>query len=196
MSCLQYRPTLPLSQKFIQCSKSFTGVRDKLSHLMRWKMLWILLWRNEWGWYKWWVSKLLSTWDNFSQMVKVLALVFCQLVAGECTHPRETSWPEEVILTWLRQELVKLLIAPYNGYKRPSNFETCAVTMKENLSGHFLGELEGRKKACAMCTKVGWKSNEGSTFETSYACEQCDVPLCHQMWGEQSCFAEWHSGNL
>ena len=45
--------------------------------------------------------KLLSTWDNFSQMVKVLALVFCQLVAGECTHPRETSRPEEVILTCL-----------------------------------------------------------------------------------------------
>lgn len=91
---------------------------------------------------------------------------------------------------------MKLLIAPYNGYKRPSNFETCAVTMKENLSDHFLGKLEGRKKACAMCAKVGRKRNEGRTFETSYACEQCGVPLCRQMRSEQSCFAEWHSENL
>ena len=53
----------------------------------------------------------------------------------------------------------------------------------------------GRKLVlCAQ--KLAEKSNEGSTFETSHACEQCDVPLCHQMWGEQSCFAKWHSGNL
>ena len=57
-----------------------------------------------------------------------------------------------------RRELAKLLIAGYNGYKRPSNSGKRAVktvTTEENLSGHFLGKLEGRKKACAMCTKVG-----------------------------------------
>ena len=98
-----------------------------------------------------------------------------------------------------RRELAKLLIAGYNGYKRPSNSGKRAVktvTTEENLSGHFLGKLEGRKKACAMCAKVGRKRNEGRTFETSYACEQCGVPLCRQMRSEQSCFAEWHSENL
>ena len=96
-----------------------------------------------------------------------------------------------------RLELAKLLIAGYNGYKRPSNSGKRAVstfTTEENLRGHFLGKLEGRKKACAMCSKAGRKRKEGQgrTFETSYACEQCGVPLCRQMRGERSCFAEWH----
>ena len=98
-----------------------------------------------------------------------------------------------------RRELAKLLIVSYNGYEHPSNCGKRAVktvTTEENLSGHFLGKLEGRKKACAMCTKVGRKRNEGHTFEMSYTCEQCGVPLCCQMRGEQSCFAEWHGGNL
>lgn len=91
------------------------------------------------------------------------------------------------------RDLVKLLIASYSGYKRPSNSGKCAVktvTTEENSSGHFLGKLEGRKKPCAMCTKAGRKRNEGCTFETSYACEQCGVPLCCQMQGEQLCFAK------
>lgn len=69
-----------------------------------------------------------------------------------------------------RRELVKLLIAGYNGYKCPSNsgkHATETVTTEKNISGHSLGKLEGRKKACAMCTKVGWKRNEGHTFKTS-----------------------------
>ena len=97
-----------------------------------------------------------------------------------------------------RRELAKLLIAGYNGYKRPSNTGKRVleiVTTEENLGGHFLGKLVGRKKACAMCAKLQRKRPEGRTFETSYGCEQCSVPLCRQMRGEQSCFSQWHSGN-
>ena len=64
---------------------------------------------------------------------------------------------------------------------------------KENIHGHFMGKLEGKKKGCAMCTKVGRKRNEGHTFKISYRCEQCGVTLCHQMRGDQSCFAKWHT---
>ena len=91
-----------------------------------------------------------------------------------------------------RRELARLLIAGYNGYKRPSSSGTCAiqtVTSEENLKGHFLGKLQGRKKACAMCAKAGRKSDEGRTFETSYGCAQCGVPLCRQMHSKQSCFS-------
>jgi len=97
------------------------------------------------------------------------------------------------------RELAKLLIAGYKRYKRPSSSGKCAVktvTTEENFRCHFLGKLEGRKKVCAMCAKVARKRNEVRTFETSYSCEQCGVPLCCQMRGEQSCFAKWHSGNL
>ena len=87
-----------------------------------------------------------------------------------------------------RRKLAKLLITGYNGYKRPSNSEKRAVstfTTEKNLRGHFLGKLEGQKRACAMCAKAGRKRKEGQdcTFETSYACEQCGVPLCHGVKG-------------
>ena len=73
-------------------------------------------------------------------MVKVLASPFCQLVNSEYLHPGETS----------RQKSVKLLIASYYGYKHSSNSGKCSVKTvitEENLSGHFLGKLEGRRKA-------------------------------------------------
>ena len=72
-----------------------------------------------------------------------------------------------------RHELTKLLITGHNGYKRSSNSGKRAVstfTTEENLRGHFLGKLEGRKKACATCAKAGRKRKEGQgrTFKTSY----------------------------
>ena len=51
-------------------------------------------------------------------------------------------------------ELAGLLIAHYNEYKRLSSSGTRAIqtqTSEDNLKGHFLGKLQGRKKACAMC---------------------------------------------
>ena len=97
-----------------------------------------------------------------------------------------------------RRELARLLIAGYNGYKRPSSSGKRAIqtlTREENLGGHFLGKLQGRKKACAMCSKAGRKRSEGRTFETSFGSEQCGVPLCRQMRGEKSCFSQWHGGD-
>ena len=97
-----------------------------------------------------------------------------------------------------RRELARLLITGYNGYKRPSSSGKRAIqtlTREENLGGHFLGKLQGRKKACAMCSKAGRKRSEGRTFETSFGCEQCGVPLCRQMRGEKSCFSQWHGGD-
>ena len=96
-----------------------------------------------------------------------------------------------------RHELARLLIAGYNGYKRPSSSGARAIqtlTSEQNLKGHFLGKLQGRKKACAMCAKAGLKRDEGRTFQTSYGCAQCGVPLCRQM-RKQSCFSQWHGGN-
>ena len=98
-----------------------------------------------------------------------------------------------------RRELAKLLIAGYNGYKRPSTSSKLVVrtvTSEENLRGHFLGKMEGIKRACAMCASAGRKRKEGGcTFNTSYGCEQCRVPLCRKMPAGQSCFSQWHGGN-
>ena len=97
-----------------------------------------------------------------------------------------------------RRELARLLIAGYNGYKRPSSSGKRAIQTlicEENLAGDFLGKRQGTKKACAMCSKAGRKGSEGRTLETSFGCEQCGVPLCRQMRGEKSCFSQWHGGD-
>ncbi|XP_015780543.1 PREDICTED: uncharacterized protein LOC107358459 [Acropora digitifera] len=56
-----------------------------------------------------------------------------------------------------RRELARLLIAGYNGYKRPSSSGKRAIqtlTREENLGGHFLGKLQGRKKAVPCVQKL------------------------------------------
>ena len=72
-----------------------------------------------------------------------------------------------------RRELARLLIAGFNGYKRPSSSGQRAVstfTTEQNIGGHRLGKMQGRKRACKMCAKAGRKRNDGRTFETSHGC--------------------------
>ena len=98
-----------------------------------------------------------------------------------------------------RLELAKQLIAGFNGYKRSSDSGKRAVrsvNVERLGQGHHLLKSKERKKACAMCSKVGRKRAEGRTCETTFVCEQCGVPLCRQIHGDMSCFDEWHSGNL
>ena len=55
------------------------------------------------------------------------------------------------------QELLKLLIALNNGYKRPSNygkFVIKTVTAKETLSDHFLVKLEAGRKLVPCAQKL------------------------------------------
>lgn len=55
------------------------------------------------------------------------------------------------------RELAKLLIAGYNGYKRPSNTGKSVlqtVTTEENLGGHFLGKLSRQDKGLRSVCQV------------------------------------------
>ena len=51
-----------------------------------------------------------------------------------------------------------------------------SITTEENLRGHFLGKIQGRKRACAMCVKVGRERPHGR-FDTAFICEQCGTVL-------------------
>jgi len=91
-------------------------------------------------------------------VVEIPVLVLCQFILEKLAGKKKRRQLD------FRHELTKFLIAGYNGYKQPSNSGKHAVstfTTEENLRGHFLGKLEGRKKACAMCSKAGRKRKEG-----------------------------------
>ena len=96
-----------------------------------------------------------------------------------------------------RIALANEMIANYNRYKLRSNDFVQAMNSSstgENIAGHSLGKINGRKKACQMCSKLGRKREDGRTFETVYVCEHCGVPLCKKKRSNNAppCFVAWH----
>ena len=55
-----------------------------------------------------------------------------------------------------------------------------------NVNRHFSVHIEGRKKVCVHCYRVGRKTPKGRSVETSFQCLQCSVPLC------KTCFNAFH----
>ena len=83
----------------------------------------------------------------------------CLQLVHQWLYFRE-SWKKVQSQLAFQHELARLLIAGYDGYKHPSTSGKCVIqtlSSKENLKGHFLEKLQGRKKACAMCSKDGKK---------------------------------------
>ena len=67
------------------------------------------------------------------------------------------------------RELAKLLIAGYNGYKRPSDSGKHAVstfTTEENLRGHFLGKLEAGKELVPCVPRLGENARKTNAAPT------------------------------
>ena len=55
----------------------------------------------------------------------------------------------------------------------------------ENMGKHFICKIEGRKKVCVYCKRVGRKTNGGCSVETTFQCLQCSLALC------KTCFHEF-----
>lgn len=56
-----------------------------------------------------------------------------------------------------------------------------------NVGSHFIVKIEGRKKVCVRCSKLGIKTVSGRSVETTFQCLQCSVALC------KTCFQDFHS---
>ena len=62
------------------------------------------------------------------------------------------------------------------------------VMNQENIGHHKLVRVEGRKRVCRHCSRVGRKTQTGRRIESSFACDICQVTLC-----QDRCFYEYHS---
>ena len=60
-----------------------------------------------------------------------------------------------------------------------------------NASKHFCEKIDGRKRQCVRCKRVGIKTPLGLPVETSFQCVQCGVALC-----KVNCFSIYHALNL
>ena len=58
-----------------------------------------------------------------------------------------------------------------------------------NINRHFSVHIEGRKKVCVQCNRVGRKTPKGRSVETSFQCLQGSIPLC------KTCFNAFHMYN-
>lgn len=56
-----------------------------------------------------------------------------------------------------------------------------------NAGFHFIVKIDGRKKVCIQCKKLGRKTVSGRSIETSFQCLQCSIALC------KTCFQAFHS---
>ena len=56
-----------------------------------------------------------------------------------------------------------------------------------NAGTHFIIKIEGRKKVCVYCERLGRKTVSGRSVETTFQCLQCNVALC------KTCFHDFHT---
>ena len=106
-------------------------------------------------------------------MVEIPSLVLHESLYGECVYLREVGRKEEANTTrfslracQVADHWLQLLQTAFQHWKRA--LET--VTIKENLGGHFLSKLVGRKKTCALCATLQRKRPDSHTFKALYAC--------------------------
>ena len=55
-----------------------------------------------------------------------------------------------------------------------------------NTGSHFIVKVQGRKKVCVHCKKIGRKTASVRAVESSFQCLQCSVVLC------ETCFSDFH----
>ena len=56
-----------------------------------------------------------------------------------------------------------------------------------NTGSHFIVKVQGRKKVCVHCKKIGRKTASVRAVESSFQCLQCSVVLC------ETCFSDFHT---
>lgn len=168
MLSLCFRQTL-LSLKSMQFSSKYEEGENRFSLQIPWRNLM-------------WLACTIVAWTGSLWMINTVVIRLCSVT---------TSWKWWKYLLWFflnlsmvnafilekitgkkkqsqldfRWELAKLLIAGYNVYKCASNSGKRAVaTVKteENLHGHFLGKLEGRKMLVPCVRKL-----EGSAMKAA-----------------------------
>ena len=65
------------------------------------------------------------------------------------------------------------------------------LSLEEGNAGkHFCEKIQGRKRQCVRCKRVGIKTPSGRAVETSFQCVQCGVALC-----QVNCFNVYHAVN-
>ena len=69
--------------------------------------------------------------------------------------------------------MLKISIAFSNRRK----IDNLSVT-PENIGKHFSVKIEGRKKVCVHCKRVGRKTSGGRSVEATFQCLPCSVALC------------------
>eukprot|EP00795_Rhopilema_esculentum_P005704 gene5704-10953_t len=93
-----------------------------------------------------------------------------------------------------RQSLAMQMIGGYCGRKSAMKkniaYNRCdPETIREEAKYvHSICKIEGRKKECIQCKRLGRKIPKRRPRETSWKCSHCDIPLC-----KDNCFLEYHS---
>ena len=65
--------------------------------------------------------------------------------------------------------------------------EAAYTVSDDAVAGHPLVRIEGRKRACRLCSNQKRRRLSGRTIESSFGCLTCNIHLC-----KEGCFAQYH----
>ena len=89
-----------------------------------------------------------------------------------------------------RLELATQLTGNFSSRKRSIAAPVVGQETAQEIMGHFIEKIVGRKKQCVERKEAGRKTPKGYPVESKFRCRQCQLPLC------RACFVEYHSRRI
>ena len=77
-----------------------------------------------------------------------------------------------------RLELATQLIGNFSSHKRSIAAPVVGQETAQEIMGHFIEKIVGRKKQCVERKEAGRKTPKGYPVESKFRCRQCQLPLC------------------
>ena len=93
-----------------------------------------------------------------------------------------------------RLNVVEQLRAGFTSRKIAGGRPRCTINptiASPSIHHHKLVKIDGRKRVCSQCSKMGRRTPSSRGVETSFMCAFCEVPLCRGQ-----CFREFHDEHL
>lgn len=107
-------------------------------------------------------------------------------------HYQQEQGEGKVKQLTFRTSLAKQLIGGYStssvGHSAKRRKIDNLLLEPANAASHFIVKIDGRKKVCVYCKRLGRKTTGGRSVESTFQCLQCNVALC------KTCFGDFHAG--
>jgi hypothetical protein len=122
---------------------------------------------------------------NGENFVLKVCLVYCFILYDLTNHPPSTAHGNRQLT--IRRTFLRQMIGTFTSCKRTGRKRSLPIRNAFSNLFHTSQKISGCAKVCALCIEKKKKAPSGKGKQTTYKCEQCDLPLCRV-----GCFLEYH----